>query len=366
MTGPTSVLSSLCAALALTVAASAGTFVYVHDHGGDEGLLAFALDPKTGALAPLPGSPFAGSAGDPANFGHVRTLCWIAAAKVLVSSSPLGLDVWDVAADGTPALAAGSPFGATSFGSVAAVKRGARTFVYAVDGTAGSLRVFELQAEGHALAELPALAVGDLSSVGPLAATRKLLFTTLGGGASLAAFAVQPDGALVAAPGSPFAAGVADASAPCVTPNAGFLHVGDEDSGDVATFRVDRKTGALTATLPADVDSGLAQVSGAIDGGKGKLVFALHGTTPGAADDVVVLRRAPDGSLAPLTGPQQTGLNGFDTHATDVRGRILVGVNGGADDILTFLVDPKTGQLTLADSDTVNGANATMALVVRR
>ncbi len=366
MASLTRVLSSLLVAAALAAGARSGTFVYVHDHGDDEGLLAFALDPKTGALTPLVGSPFAGSSGDPANFGHVRTLCWIPSSKVLVSSSPLGLDAWDVAADGTPALVAGSPFGGTSFGSVAAVKRGARTFVYAADVTAGSLRVFELQPDGHALVELPELVVGDLSNVGPLAASKKLLFATLGGGASLAAFAVQPDGALVAAPGSPFDAGVADGTAPCVTPSGAFLHVGDDDSGDIATFRVDKQTGALTATFPAEVDSGLAKVSGALDGGKGKLVFALHGTVPGAANDVVVLKRGAGGALAPLTGPQQTGLDGFDTHATDTKGRILVGVNGAGDDILTFLVDPKTGQLSLADSDTVNGANATMALVVKR
>lgn len=366
MPGLTRVLSSLLVAAALAAGARAGSFVYVHDHGDDEGLLAFALDPKTGALTPLAGSPFAGSSGDAANFGHVRTLCWIPSAKLLVSSSPLGLDAWDVAADGTPSLVAGSPFGAMSFGSVAAVKRGQRTFVYAADPNGASLRVFELQAEGHALVELPELEVTDLSNLGPLSASKRLLFATLAGGASLAAFAVQPDGALVAAPGSPFDPGVADATAPCVTPNGAFLQVGDEDSGDVATFRVDKQTGALTATFPAGVDSGLAKVSGAVDGGKGKLVFALHGTVPGAADDVVVLKRAADGSLAPLTGPQQTGLDGFDTHATDAKGRILVGVNGAGDDIVTFLVDAKTGQLTLGDADTVNGANATMALVVKR
>lgn len=366
MNGPLRLLACLLVAAALGAGARAGQFVYVHDHGLDEGLLAFALDPKTGALDPLPGSPFAGSAGEPAVFGHTRTLAWVPHAKLLVSCSPAGLDAWDVGADGVPVLVPGSPFGGAAFHGVAAVKRGARTFLYAAEASQGWLQVFELDPGTHALAERPELRVTDLSGVAAPAAAGRLLFATLAGGSALAAFAVQPDGALLAAPGSPFDPGVAEASATCPTPKATFLHVGDADGGDVASFRVDRKSGALEAVFPAAVDSGLAHVSGAVAGGRGRLAFALHGTTPGAPDDVVVLQRVKGGALEPLTGPQQSGLSGFDTHATDARGRILLGVNGAGDDLLSFRVDAKTGQLSLADGETVNGANATMALVVRR
>jgi 6-phosphogluconolactonase (cycloisomerase 2 family) len=176
-----------------------GRFVYAANNQGN-GISAYAIDPTTGALTLIPGSPFA--AGNVPMSVRVEPSGKFAYAINMYSN-----DIWAYSIDGaTGALTpvAGSPF--------------------ATGGTYPTVYPTGL-------------------AIDPSGKFAYVANATNGGSSTIAGFAIDPGtGALSPLAGSPFAAGPNTYSV-AVHPSGQFLFVG---SNDVSVYAIDPKAGSLT------------------------------------------------------------------------------------------------------------------------
>jgi len=183
-----------------------GQFLYTENidaSGADlialQSLSAFSVDASTGALAPVPGSPFV-----PPVSATIGGLAIHPSGKFLYATSGLeanGILAWNI------------------------------------DGTTGGLTVltgspFQVGAAIYSAAFDP---------------SGKFLYATAGPMGGLLGFNVDPNsGALTPIPGSPFSSG-SFLGGPTVEPSGHFLFAGDEPNHTIVGFSIDSATGALTA-----------------------------------------------------------------------------------------------------------------------
>ncbi len=170
-------------------------FVFVANHGGSNDISAFSMDdPATGALTPVPGSPF------PAG-GNPLSLALGAGGKFLYTANP----------DATNPSISG----------------------FSIDPTTGAL---------SALSGSPfSLPVSHYMATDQ---TGAYLYVT--SGASIVGYGIDATtGALTALPGFPVAAG-ANAYSITIDPANQLLYVANDGAANVTGFRLDASTGALT------------------------------------------------------------------------------------------------------------------------
>lgn len=286
-------------------AAQASAFAYVANFGSND-VSAYTIDAATGALTPIPGSPFAAGTGptsvavDPAG-----QFVYVANRGVTADSGSISVFAINATSGGL-IPAAGSPFPAGSFPVSVAVDPTGQ-FLYAancasfnclgadfgtvsaftIDSTTGALtplagspfaagrepRWVTVDPTGQFLyeANLGAggndvwaftidAATGSLTQVlgSPFAAGSRPSSVTVDPlgqfvyvvnhfGDNVSAYTVDPaTGALMPVPGSPFPAGP-QAGAVVVDPSGSFVYVTNQLSSNVSAYTVDRSTGALTA-----------------------------------------------------------------------------------------------------------------------
>jgi 6-phosphogluconolactonase len=182
-----------------------GQFLYTENldpSGGNfllQSLSGFSVDASTGALAPVPGSPFA-----PPVSATIGGLAIHPSGKFLYATSGMeanGILAWNI------------------------------------DGTTGGLTV---------LTGSP-FQVGVAVYSAAFDPSGKFLYATAGPMGGLLGFNVDPNsGALTPIPGSPFSSG-SFLGAPTVDPSGRFLFAGDEPNHAIVGFSIDSATGALTA-----------------------------------------------------------------------------------------------------------------------
>jgi 6-phosphogluconolactonase len=170
-------------------------FVFVANHGGSNDISAFSMDdPATGALTPVPGSPF------PAG-GNPLSLALGVGGKFLYTANP----------DATNPSISGFSIDPTT------------GVLSALSGSPFSLPVSHYMATAQAGA---------------------YLYVT--SGASIVGYGIDATtGALTALPGFPVAAG-ANAYSITIDPANQFLYVANDGAANVTGFRLDASTGALT------------------------------------------------------------------------------------------------------------------------
>jgi len=171
-----------------------GSFVYVSSSTGF--ITAYAFNPATGTLAPVPGSPF-----------------------------PSG----------------GGVAGLT-------IDKGSH-FLFAANSTDGTVSAFTIDSGSGALSQISGspFAVGTGPRALALDATNAFLYVANQGSNNVSAFTVNANtGFLTAISGSPFSAGTAPVFA-LAEPAGGFLYVGNQSSTNLSSYTYDSTTGVLTA-----------------------------------------------------------------------------------------------------------------------
>jgi 6-phosphogluconolactonase len=240
-----------------------GEFLYVASqtpraaHGA---LSVFALDARTGRLAPVTGSPFGAGycAGNIAIDPSDRFL-YLAGCSVFgkLGAMPSVLDFRIDANSGAPTPIATQPFGvgtseANQPPSGVAVDRAGHR-VFAADLLGGSVWVFDIKPDSGALTPIPsspflvaAPGLSDRPSSLALHSADASLFTTLipakrttpAGAGSVSAFAIdETGGALKPVAGSPYKAGTNPVAA-VVEPSGRFLYVLNRDDATVSAYRI--------------------------------------------------------------------------------------------------------------------------------
>jgi 6-phosphogluconolactonase (cycloisomerase 2 family) len=222
-------------------------FLYAANSGSNN-VSAFGINPVTGALTPVPGSPFAtgGVAG-----GVGISLTATPDDKFLIAADgfSMTITVYSIAADGALSQVAGSPFPSSASGPLANAKVTPDGKFLAVSSAPGSLSMFSISATGG-LTPAPGSPVPDTGASGidcNCAGTQ--LYVALNGTASaeVDVFNIGLTGTLSRIAGSPFTGPGGNSNVPLLSPDDSKLFVSDQGTGAVTVFNV-AANGSLTAT----------------------------------------------------------------------------------------------------------------------
>jgi 6-phosphogluconolactonase (cycloisomerase 2 family) len=179
-------------------------FIYVTNNGGSNNISAFSVDPQTGILTPVAGSPFPAGA-NPLSLARGATGKFLFTANPGATNSSIsGFNVDTNSGALTPL--SGSPFPLAVSHYIASDRTGAYLYVtagtgvvgYGIDGTTGML---------SPLPGFPVVTGTDAYSV-TLDPTNQFLYVANDGAANVAGFKLDAStGGLTPITGSPFAAG---------------------------------------------------------------------------------------------------------------------------------------------------------------
>ena len=328
------------------------SFVYVTDTGTTGGISAYFANPTSGALTPVPGSPFAvgGAGGDGIVVAPNQRFAYVSSANTI---SAYAIN----SATGVLTSISGSPFsiGATPNGLV--VDPSGR-FLYAVCATA-VVAGFTIDQSTGALTNIvgsPFATTGSASGFfGAVDPQGKFLYVASNVSGNISAFAINNlSGALTPLVGSPFSAGI-NLSWIGVHPTGKFLYVNDFGFGGGSAFgyTINPTSGAL-GRIPGQVAVSQAPHGSAIHP-NGHFLYVSGEYTNGILAYSI---DATSGQLSLLSGSPFPG--GFFPAllGTDSTGRFLFAPNLFNNNVSAYAINPNTGSLTAAPgSPFLTGSN---------
>lgn len=217
-----------------------GKFVYVANAGV---VPAFSVDPGSGVLSPLPGSPFFTSGSGPDNVG-IDPAGKFAYVPNLASANVTGFTI--DAASGVLTELPSSPFPTGTEPAEVVVTPSGR-FAYVMNHGASTVSAYSIDGTTGALTSIAdPVAVGGAPTSLAVHPTGKFLYVACEA-AALSSFAIDPTtGALTPLAGSPFDVGPVPFGV-AIDLSGTFMYVSNRTAGTVSGFRIDRATGALAA-----------------------------------------------------------------------------------------------------------------------
>lgn len=242
-----------------------GKFVYVANsgNGGAGHVSAYAINPTTGALQPVPGSPFAAGltpysvSVDPAGkFVYVANADSNNVSAFVINPTTGAL----VAVSGSPFTAGAVPF------SVAIDPAG--KFAYVPNADSIYVSAYSINTITGALTQLSGspIAVGLFPVSIAIDPSGKFAFVAKGPAAEVGVFAIDStSGALTEVTGSPFSTS-GYATSITVDPSGNFAYVAHGSNNNVSAYAINRATGALTAVVGSPFVTGMGAISIVITG----------------------------------------------------------------------------------------------------
>jgi 6-phosphogluconolactonase (cycloisomerase 2 family) len=218
-----------------------GRFVYMANYGSKD-VSAYSIDPATGSLAAIRGSPFAAGRGS-------NSLAVDPNGRFLYVANQLSDDVSGYSIDAsTGALTSlpGSPFpagrGAASLAihpsgrfAYVANMQGSQLSAYAIDTASGELT--KVPGSPHSTGTFPAAVVVESSG--------RFAYVTNSDSNTISAYSVDPDtGALTSIAGSPFPAGAGPYTGKA-HPSGKYLYISDNAAGGISVYAIDGTSGRL-------------------------------------------------------------------------------------------------------------------------
>lgn len=311
-------------------------------------VFAFTINPTTGALATVAGSPFANPGGS--NYGI--TVDPSDRFVYVANDSSNSVSAYSInGSTGALIPLAGSPFAGGKGAFSVAVDPSDR-FLFVADQRSGDVLVFSIDSSsgkptlnrtirGRLFPNSIALANGAT----PITYTPKFAYAANNGSNNVSAYAIDDDtGVLAAITGSPFNAGMAPR---CVTtdPSGKFAYVA---SNDISAYTINAITGFLTPVSSSPFAAGTTPFSMAVDPSGRFAYVANQGSMNISAYTII----ASTGGLRQITGsPYPTGaFSAPDWVAVDPTGRFVYVansfLNGTPGNILAYAIDSGTGALT--------------------
>ncbi len=228
-----------------------GKFLYVSTRNANpccsSGIAAYTINPSTGALTPMPHSPFAAGA-------FLQQLVVEPTGRFLyvADNGFLKVSALAIYPTGALGLVAGSPFDAGIDPLGVAVDPSGK-FLYvtnAISASAGDVLAYTIDSTSGALTPV----MGWSPGVGPnplqaaVDPTGKFLYVTvnggLGGGPQVASLAINPTTGALTPAGAP--APAQNPTGIAVDPSGRFVYVTNPNLGTVAVFAINATTGALS------------------------------------------------------------------------------------------------------------------------
>jgi 6-phosphogluconolactonase (cycloisomerase 2 family) len=213
-------------------------FLYAGNSGSND-VSAFSIDPVTGVLTSVPGSPFA-TGGVAGGAGMSLTATPDEKFLIVANGSSMTITVFSVAANGALSPITGSPFPSGAGGSLIGAKVTSDGKFLAVSSLPGNLSMFSIAATG-ALTPVPGtptLATGAAGIDCNCASTQ--LFVALNGAldSRVDVFDIGLTGTLARIAGSPFSGPGANSSVAVLSPDDSKLFVSAQDSNSITVFSV--------------------------------------------------------------------------------------------------------------------------------
>jgi DNA-binding beta-propeller fold protein YncE len=246
-----------------------------------------------GALAPLPGSPFA-SPGTPDSV----VLSPDGSRLYSSNASSNGVRGYAVASDGSLTEMTGSPFAAGTYPLGLAMSQDG-TRVFTANGNSGNVSAFRVAADGSLIQAGSPAAAGTFPTGIGVTHDGRFVYVTNQGDQTVSMYSVAADGSLTALPGPPLAS-VPSPVGLVVTPGDRYLYVENRSGpGTVSGFAIGND-GGLTALPGSPFDTFTGAETIAIDP-QGRWLFV-------GGSSIVVFEISADGSLVQIPG-SRFGIN---------------------------------------------------------
>lgn len=249
-----------------------GKFVYVANNGSST-ISAFAINATSGALTAVPGSPFATGSGFPVSISLNPSSTFAYVATTGISQFLIFGYAIDPATGALTPLA-GSPFNTGNLlpSWISVDPSGA--FLYQAT-TAGTIQAFTIAPGTGALTTAGSTSVRNTlnasvqleisSGTTPVTLAPQFVLVANSGSNNVSAYTISPtSGALVAVSGSPFAAGTSPTSVSTDLPGR-FAFVANNGSNNISAFGINPTTGALSPVTGSPFTAGTGPQSVAVD-----------------------------------------------------------------------------------------------------
>ncbi|MGP8243607.1 MAG: lactonase family protein [Bryobacteraceae bacterium] len=314
----------------------AQSFAYVANAGSNR-VSAYAINPATGALIAIPGSPFpAGSEPVSVTVDATGRFVYVADLTGTVSACTIN------PATGALIAVPGSPFPAGSHSySVTADPTG--KFAYVANFFANTVSAYTINTATGALTPVPGspFPAGAAPRSVIVDPTGKFVYAANYNDNTVSAYTIDPAvGALIAVPGSPFPAGSGSVSV-IVDPTTTFAYVANHNDNTVSAYTINRATGALTPVPGSPFLAGNAPAAVTVDL-TGTFAYAVN------HDDNTVsaytINRAT-GALTAVGAPFPAGLGPVSV-TVDQTGTFAYVANYDGDTISAYTINRATGALT--------------------
>src|SRR5262249_13101203 len=315
--------------------------LYASNLGGNS-ISAFAINPASGALSAIAGSPFASPTGD-TSIALNRDFKFLYAADFGLNQ----ISAFSVNSDGSLSPLFGTPFPAGN-GPVSVVTHPLADFLYVTNQGSGEVMTFIIDPE---LTSSSSVVIGNGPLFGAITSDGAHYYQTVSSLAQIAAFAVNAnDGSLTPVSGSPFSTGFFPRTI-AVDPAGKFLYVTISSSfmgtsTSVYGYAIDAASGALVAIPGSPFSAGENPASAAVDV-SGRFLFVANNANTANGNSVSAFSIDPEtGALTPVSGSPFTTSPSPLFVASDPSGQyVYVGLDGSAG-IAAFVMNQSSGALT--------------------
>ncbi len=311
-------------------------FAYVANRLSNN-ISAYQINPTTGALTPVPGSPFVspGSAPQSVAVDHSGSFLFVA------NGASNNVSAFTISATGVLSLV-GSAVPAGSAPSSLAIDA-SDGYLYVSNSASNDVSAYAINASSGALTELAnspfPVGVGPVSlAVDPAG---DFLYVANSGSGNVSVLQIDSaTGTLKSISGSPFPAGRGAISIAIDTAGTS-AYVANQTGTTVSAYSINPATGAMTAigTLPV-----LTEPTALAIDSSAPYLYAANAVT---ANSVATLSINASGALAVSGTPASTGATPVSL-AIGPSGQFLYAVSAGTNDVYVYSIDAGTGVLTPA------------------
>jgi 6-phosphogluconolactonase len=324
----------------VTVARHTPAFLYAANHGANT-ISGFTVNPTTGTLTPISGSPFPTPTGD-TSIAVSRDFRFLYAADFGLNQ----ISAFSVNSDGSLSPLLGTPFPVGN-GPVSVVTHPTADFLYVSNQGSGEVMAFVIDPE---LTSGSSVAIGNALLFGTITSDGTRFYQTVSALAQIAAFTVSTtNGSLTPVSGSPFPTGFFPRTI-AVDPAGKFLYATISSSfmgtsTAVYAYIIDATSGALTAVPGSPFPAGENPVSAAVDV-SGRFLFVANNADSANGNSVSAFSIDPSTGVLTAIPGSPFAASPFPLFvAVDPSGQyVYVGLDSSPG-IAAFVINQTTGAL---------------------
>lgn len=325
----------------VTVTRRTPAFLYAANNATNA-ISGFVINPSSGVLTPVSGSPFPTPTGD-TSIAVNRDFKFLYAADFGLNQ----ISAFSVNSDGSLSPLLGTPFPAGN-GPVSVVAHPTADYLYVSNQGSGEVIVFVIDPE---LTSSSSVAINNAPLFGAITSDGTRFYQTVSALAQIAGFSVSAtNGSLTPIGGSPFSTGFFPRTI-TIDPAGKFLYVTISSSSmgtstSVYGYSIDAASGGLTAIPGSPFTAGENPVSAAVDA-SGRFLFVANNANTANGNSVSAFSIDPNSGVLTAVPGSPFGASPFPSFvAADPSGQyVYVGLDNNPG-IAAFVINQSTGALT--------------------